>query len=317
MSNKPNPSKPRPAPKGGGKSKPRPAPAAKAPAAPPPKRQSNSRTAKARQAQQRSRTTTIVIIGVVLVIGIALVIAVSTSSNSKSSASVSAAEAKAIVATVAAVPQATTEQVGKGIVTAVPLPTNGKALTSGGKPELLYIGAEFCPYCAAERWSLANALTRFGSFTGVGVTHSSGTDVYPNTATLTFHGATYTSKYLTFTGVETESNKQTSTGGYAPLDKLTPAQNALWSGLDPKQAFPFIDIGGKYWLHGASYNPQLLAGKTAKEIAAALKDPTDAITRSVLGVANNITAAICAVTNNTPATVCTSTIKALQKDITA
>ena len=36
------------------------------------------------------------------------------------------------------------------------------ALTSNGKPEMLYIGAEFCPYCAASRWSMALALSRFG-----------------------------------------------------------------------------------------------------------------------------------------------------------
>ena len=27
-----------------------------------------------------------------------------------------------------------------------------KPLTLHGKPELLYIGAEFCPVCAVERW---------------------------------------------------------------------------------------------------------------------------------------------------------------------
>ena len=37
------------------------------------------------------------------------------------------------------------------------------ALTSNGKPEILYIGAEFCPYCAAERWAIAVALSRFGT----------------------------------------------------------------------------------------------------------------------------------------------------------
>lgn len=30
----------------------------------------------------------------------------------------------------------------------------GHPLTAGGKPEVLYVGTEFCPYCAAENWVL-------------------------------------------------------------------------------------------------------------------------------------------------------------------
>jgi hypothetical protein len=59
---------------------------------------------------------------------------------------------------------------------------------------VLYAGAEYCPFCAAERWALATALSRFGTFTNLGTTASAGGQEYaPNTATLSFHGATYTS----------------------------------------------------------------------------------------------------------------------------
>ena len=54
-------------------------------------------------------------------------------------------------------------------------------LTSGGKPEVLYMGGEYCPYCATERWSLILALDRFGSFSGLEYMQSSSTDIYPNT----------------------------------------------------------------------------------------------------------------------------------------
>ncbi len=33
-----------------------------------------------------------------------------------------------------------------------------------GKPQFLYIGAEYCPYCAAQRWATIVALSRFGTF---------------------------------------------------------------------------------------------------------------------------------------------------------
>ena len=43
------------------------------------------------------------------------------------------------------------------------IPLSGApALTTGGKPEVLYMGAEYCPFCATERWAMLNAL-RAGS----------------------------------------------------------------------------------------------------------------------------------------------------------
>jgi hypothetical protein len=177
---------------------------------------------------------------------------------------------------------------------------SGPALTSGGKPEMLYIGAEFCPYCAELRWSMAVALSRFGSFTtplrGI---HSSPTDVYPNTATLTFYRAGYTSKYLTFTPVENE------TVSHAPLQATTKQQQAIWDKYDAN-SYPFIYFGGKYIITAPIYDPQVLQGKTWAQIAAALHDPSSAIAQGALGAANYMTAAICKMTGNQPASVCSS-----------
>ena len=82
------------------------------------------------------------------------------------------------------------------------------------------MGAEYCPYCAAERWGMIVALSRFGTFTGLQTTHSAAKDgagnaeVYPNTATWTFVHSSYTSKYLTFTPVEMNTNiPDPATGG--------------------------------------------------------------------------------------------------------
>jgi hypothetical protein len=51
------------------------------------------------------------------------------------------------------------------------------AVAGGGKPEVLYIGAEYCPYCGTERWSMIVALSRFGTFRGLKEIRSSPTDV--------------------------------------------------------------------------------------------------------------------------------------------
>ena len=160
------------------------------------------------------------------------------------------------------------------------------------------------------------ALSRFGTFHGLSGIHSAGgQEVYPHTATLNFYKTKYTSKYLTFTPVEQETVSE------KPLEKLTSAQTALITKYDAppyvssseEGAIPFIDFGGKYFVHGAQYNPQVLAGQTWAQVAAALKDPSSAIAKGADGAANMITATICKVTNNQPSNVCTSpVIKSVQ-----
>ena len=40
-------------------------------------------------------------------------------------------------------------------------------LTNSGKIVIVYVGAEYCPYCAAERWAIVTALETFGTFSGL------------------------------------------------------------------------------------------------------------------------------------------------------
>jgi len=169
---------------------------------------------------------------------------------------------------------------------------------------MLYIGAEYCPYCAAMRWPMAVALSRFGTLTtplhGI---HSSSSDVYPSTATLTFYKSGYHSPYLAFTPVETTTVDKTA------LQNPTSAQNAVWARYEPDpntRGFPFVAFSNKQVMKGYIYNPSVLQGKSWSQIAAALKDPTSPIALSVNGAANYITGAICQMTNNQPANVCNS-----------
>ena len=74
------------------------------------------------------------------------------------------------------------------------------------------MGAEYCPYCATERWAMVNALSRFGTFSGLKITTSAETtpqgtpEVFPNTPTFSFYGATYKSDYIQFEPVEEQDN---------------------------------------------------------------------------------------------------------------
>jgi hypothetical protein len=203
---------------------------------------------------------------------------------------------------------------------------SGPPLTSGGKPEVLYMGAEYCPFCAAQRWAMVNALSRFGTFTGLTTTHSSSTDTDPNTPTFTFYKSTYKSNYINFTSVEETTNERQGNSSsasvpYVTLQTPTAAQNALGQAYDPGSgnggAIPFIDMGNKYVQVGnlAPLNPTMLAGKTWSQVAAAMNDPSSSLGQAVIGNANYMTAAICKMTNNQPATACTPTIQKLEGNL--
>ena len=86
------------------------------------------------------------------------------------------------------------------------LPSSNPALSVGGKPAFIYMGGEYCPYCAAERWSLVMALSKFGTFSGLKGTTSSATDVDASTPTFSFYGSKFTSRYITFEPVELYKN---------------------------------------------------------------------------------------------------------------
>lgn len=248
---------------------------------------------------------------VILVVAALVIVKLATGAGGPKSGQAASAAPSGVVAQVTSVPASVLDQIGAGTASAKPAKINAPDLTADGKPRVLYVGAEYCPYCATERWAVVVALARFGTFSGLGQTASSPSDVYPNTATLTFHGATYTSKYLSFTGKEVQSN-QVRNGKYATLDTLSAADQALYGTYDAPPyvssggSIPFIDLAGKYVINGASYDPKVLQGKTHEQIATALSDPNSPIAKGADGTANLISAALCQATANQPAAVCQS-----------
>jgi thiol-disulfide isomerase/thioredoxin len=199
---------------------------------------------------------------------------------------------------------------------------NGTPLTSGGKPEVLYLGAEYCPFCAAQRWAMVSALSRFGTFSGLTTTHSSSTDSDPNTPTFTFYKSTYKSDYITFTSVEEETNYRIGNSSdasvpYQTLQTPTADQQKTAQTYDPSGAIPFIDIANKYVQVGnlSPLNPSQLAGMSWSQVAAAMNNPSSAVGKAIIGNANYMTAAICNVTGNKPATACTPAIQKLEADL--
>ena len=199
--------------------------------------------------------------------------------------------------------------------------------STGAKlPEVLYIGAEYCPYCAAQRWTTIIALSRFGTWSGLGNMTSSAIDYAPNTPTFTFVKSKYVSKYLVFKSVEESTNVFNSAiNNYNPLQKPTAQEAALIKkydtgkyvpGLTVQQdgSIPFITYANKFLVAGASYGPLTLAGSTRSDIAAGLSNTISPITQAIISSANDQTAAICTLTKQQPRSVCTSSgVKAADK----
>lgn len=235
--------------------------------------------------------------------------------SSSSTATADTSTTANVITDVTSVPASALDAVGADGVDTVPnaLPPSTVAYTVDGKPAILYVGAEYCPYCAAERWALVVALSRFGSFSGLGLSTSGAEDIYPSTPTLTFYGSTFHSDVVAFAGLETATNELNAAGtSYEPLDTLTPEQQRLFETFDAPPytpsagSIPFLLIGNRYVLSGASLLPDVLQGKTWEQIATALHDPTDPIAQEVLASANVLTAAICELTGGEPAAVCAS-----------
>ena len=282
---------------------------------------------------RRARNEVVLLAGGAIIVVVAVVLALvlfhrsgggSPASAASGGTGPTGAASSGIVGQVTSVPAVTLDQVGAGQASAKPSSVSGQALTANGKPEVLYMGAEYCPYCAAERWSMINALSRFGTLSGLSAIRSAarnggGTaEPYPNTPTWTFARATYASAYLAFTPVEMNTSiPDKATGGYTALQRPTSAQQALTDSYDAayQGAIPFIDYGNKYVSVGASYDPGVLKGLTWAQIAADLHDPASPVARAVLGTANYMTAAICALTGDQPASACAAAITALQAKI--
>jgi hypothetical protein len=214
----------------------------------------------------------------------------------------------AIVAQVTHVPVAVANEVGVHAPVAVgpPLPVYGRPLLKvDGKPGIFYYGAEYCPFCAVERWALVVALSRFGTWSGLGNMTSSTDDVYPGTPTFTFVHAHYSSPYVALETVEHQGNVVTA-DGYAVLQRPTAAELRILANFPDDDGYPFVDFGNQTLITAASFSPAVLQGRSRAQIAAALGDANDPATRAIVAAANYLTAATCRADGQQPRPVCTS-----------
>lgn len=223
-----------------------------------------------------------------------------------------------IVQLVTHVPTSTLNQVGAGDLSG-PSVFNVFKLTTGqlrshGKPELLTMNLAWCPHCAANSWSLAVALDRFGALTGLRVIDSgthycmlvsdpcalTPSPCYPHTHGLSFLRARYRSSYLSFAPIVLQD-----VDGHH-VENPTRTQNSALNSFDPQGQTPALDIGGVFGFVNSGFSPGALVHRSWSQIAGSLAHAHNPIARRVDGLANLFTAAICKVTRGHPAGVCRS-----------
>lgn len=273
------------------------------------KKQATERIAAQRAAHQRAErrrniliagaSTLAVLIVVGVIVGIGLSQKKKTSADSTpvpASDTVTSALSDAATSTLASTPDLSAVGNPPSLI------SGGAALTSpGGLPQVLYVGAEYCPNCAATRWPLALALARFGTFSDLSTMYSS----EDNLPTLSFHGSSYTSQYLDFDG------KEQVDGENKPLETLTAAESQLFEtlGIGPggsSPGYPFIDFGGKWRQNGTVFDPTVISGMTPESVAKAMTDSDSKVGKSIKASADVYTAIICELDGGKPANVCTA-----------
>ncbi|GCF07918.1 DUF929 family protein [Dictyobacter arantiisoli] len=266
--------------------------------------------ARSRRSKKSSRNAWL-IVGVTVVLLVLLIVGFVLLGNNKPSQKAVTVKST-VYQSLTNVKPALLSQVGAGSVSSglssVLKPVKNTPVLKGpnGKPQVFYMGGEFCPYCGAQRWAMIVALSRFGTFTTAPSPLVSGELSVP---TFSFFNSAYKSDYIDFVPVEVSDNSQPNP---KPLQKLTPEQQQLVNTYDAPPytsaasagSFPFISVGNQYVSAGAYFPHDILIGNTHDYIVSQLQDPTTDISRAVLGSANYLTAQICKITNNQPGSVC-------------
>ena len=158
----------------------------------------------------------------------------------------------------------------------------------GGKSLVYFLGAGFCPYCAAERWAIVEALARFGTWTGLLEDSSAARDEkFLNIPTLNLSRSEYQSEYIEFTA------RETSDRNFEPLQELAESDYEILDKYNPDQIIPFLLIDGQYVQVGSGYSPQLLEGMDHSKVKSQIKSGDTALGRSINEEADNITALAC------------------------
>ncbi len=183
---------------------------------------------------------------------------------------------------------------------------SGPRVGSGSKVGVFYLGANFCPYCAGQRWPLLLTLMRFGHFENVKYMLSSSDDVYPDTPTFSFYQSRYHSTHIDFIPVEVRTREG------KPLQQPTKEQRRIYTKFDAPPytrtpgGIPFIYIDGQYELVRPLLMASDIQGMDWEQITAALNRPDSKLFQHLMPQVNLFTAVLCRMDGGHPAKVCSA-----------
>lgn len=177
------------------------------------------------------------------------------------------------------------------------------SVTFENKPYFLYVGGQYCPFCAAERWSIVKALSNFGRWSGLSADTSADEEAgFSRIPTYSFIGAEYKSQYISFAHKETADRNGKPIAGQA----LTDFERQWNDKYNPRGGVPFMFIGGKYVQLSSGFSPALLSGKVYDQVKADIESNiSTADVAAINKEADIITAYLCKITDSQPADVCT------------
>lgn len=162
------------------------------------------------------------------------------------------------------------------------------AMRRGGKLFVFFMGAEYCPYCAAERWAIVRSLQKFGQWDGLKQTISAARDEpFLNLPTYDFTKATYTSPHIEFVAREIKDRE------FNPLQKLLKTEEKLLRKFNPKKEIPFLLIAGRFSQIGSGFTPKIFIGHTFRQTETELKKVESEIRKTIDDEANIISALLC------------------------
>lgn len=157
-----------------------------------------------------------------------------------------------------------------------------------GKLFVFFMGAEHCPYCAAERWAIVRALSKYGQWSNLKQTMSAARDEpFLNLPTYYFTEATYTSQYVEFVSREIKNRE------FKPLQKLLKSEEKLVRKYNPDRKIPFLLIGGRFMQVEAGFSPKIFIGHTFRQTETELKKIESDIRKTIDDEANIISAIMC------------------------
>lgn len=149
--------------------------------------------------------------------------------------------------------------------------TSASPVFVGKKASFVYVGGQFCPFCAMQRWAIVMALSHFGNFSSLG-NFTSAEDKVP---TYDFSSASYSSAQVDFQSVELYNNQYPTYSAYESLTGLASTDYSNYG----TGSIPFICIAGSIYRSGAgpSFNLNSFKGQSFSTIQTQVNSKSGAL----------------------------------------